>query len=288
MTVANGRSILVVVLGAMLGPAATEARAQTPTPPSAREVANQANNPAAPLTQIQLRDILLPAIEGAHGAANALEIQPVLPIGPFKSMPLVQLVKVTLPVVVTLPDPVSRTGLGDLELFDLITIKQSWGRWGFGPALTFPTASDTAFGQGKWQAGPAGAVIYTGVPNLTVGAVFQNQISYAGSPDRSDVNELAITPTLTFNLEKGWFAGLSDYDWTFDWKDGGAATFPIGLQIGRVVHVGRQPIAMSIEFGGNAAQPDTRPRAGWILGFEFSPIFNFHVGPGQKIRLRRP
>ena len=63
---------------------------------------------------------------------------------------------------------------------------------------------------------------------------------------------------------------------------------PIGLQVGRVVHLGRQPVSMSVEAGGNVAQPDRQPKAGWILGFEFSPIFNFHLGPGEKIKARRP
>ena len=35
-----------------------------------------------------------------------------------------------------------------------------------------------------------------------------------------------------------------------------------------------------------AARPAGTPDPGWILGFEFSPIFNWHLGPGQKIHLR--
>jgi hypothetical protein len=195
--------------------------------------------------------------------------------------------KLTVPLMVTLPDPIGRTGFGDVEVFDLITIRQSWGRWGFGPALSFPTASATALGTGKWQAGPAAALIYTGIRNLTAGAVAQNPISYAGSPQRDDVNNLIITPTLTFNLAEGWFVGLSDFDWTFDWEDGGAATVPVGMQVGRVIHMGRQPISLSFEAGGTVAQPSGQPKAGWILGFEVSPIFKFHLGPGETDRTPR-
>ena len=204
-----------IVLAGLVAGASPVVRAQAGNPPSAQELANQANNPAAPLTLIQVRDILLPDVEHANGATNALQLQPVLPIGPFKSAPFVQLMKLTLPIVLSLPDPISRTGLGDLEVFDLVSIKESWGRWGFGPALTFPTASDRVLGGGKWQAGPAVAAIYTGIRNLTAGAILQNPISYAGSSDRSDVNNLIITPTFTLNLEKGWFVGLSDYELDF-------------------------------------------------------------------------
>ena len=73
---------------------------------TAQEIANEANNPAAPVTLIQFRDILLPkasvagvlpGVNGASGTVNSLQMQPVLPIGPFKSFPLVQLMKLTMP-----------------------------------------------------------------------------------------------------------------------------------------------------------------------------------------------
>jgi len=264
----------------------------TTASPSAQDLANQVNNPAAPVTFIQFRDILVPAVPGTNGVTNALQVQPVLPIGPFKSFPFVQLVKITMPVYVAVPGTVDLqsfgvTGAGDLQVFDLLSIKQSWGRWGFGPALVFPTASAKATGAGKWQAGPAVALIYEGVKNLTVGAIVQNPISYAGSSSRPNVNNMLITPTLTYNLKDGWFTGLSDYNWSFNWQSDGAATIPLGIQVGKVVTIGRQPVSLSVEAGGTAVRPAGTPNPGWILGFEFSPIFNFHVGPGEKIKVRK-
>ena len=38
--------------------------------------------------------------------------------------------------------------------------------------------------------------------------------------------------------------------------------------------------------GGALVRPANTPKPGWILGFELSPIFNFHLGPGVKIRGR--
>jgi hypothetical protein len=272
-------------------------QAQTPAPPQAgtpRDIANQVNNPAAPVTQIQFRNILIPNIPGTDGVSNGLQMQPVVPIGPFGHLPYVQLMKITLPLHLTVPDYASgsahidgSSGFGDLQLFDLVSIKQSWGRWGLGPALVFPTASHGILGSGKWQAGPAVAVIYTGIQNLTAGAVIQNPISYAGDSSRPKVNHMLISPTFTFNLERGWFAGMADYNWTFDWENGGDANVPIGGQIGRLVRIRRQLFAMSVEVGGAVARPSGTPNPGWILGFEFSPVFNFHIGPKEKIRLRK-
>jgi hypothetical protein len=57
---------------------------------SSQELANQVNNPAAPVTFIQFRDILLPSPSATNGTVNALQMQPVLPIGPFHSFPHAQ------------------------------------------------------------------------------------------------------------------------------------------------------------------------------------------------------
>jgi hypothetical protein len=148
----------VTKAGAEMKEPAMQKPAPEPTP-TATELANQINNPAAPVTFVQFRNVMIPNIPGTGGVTNALEIQPVIPIHKSKRFPFLQLIKMTLPIV-SLPSPVSKTGLGDFQFFDLVSIKQSWGRWGFGPALVFPTATSKSLGAGKWQAGPSFAVIY--------------------------------------------------------------------------------------------------------------------------------
>ena len=58
------------------------------------------------------------------------------------------------------------------------------------------------------------------------------------------------------------------------------------LQVGKVVRIGKQPISFSVEAGRVATRPAGTPNPGWIFGFEMTPIFNFHLGPGKKIDLR--
>jgi hypothetical protein len=252
-----------------------------PSGMSAEQLASAASNPTAPLTQLQLRDVWLPDISDGS-SANALQLQPVVPIGPFHSFPHVQLMKLTLPLYVRAE---GTSGLGDLQLFDLLTIEQRWGRYGVGLSLIFPTASDSQIGAGKWQAGPAAALIYTGWTGVVAGAVVQNPISFAGSPDRPAVSQLIIAPTVTFTLADGWFAGLSDFNWTLDWYDG-AFTMPVGGQVGRVVRIGRQPVNISMEAGTTLSRPAGTAWPGWIIGIEITPLLNFHVGPGHVIELR--
>jgi hypothetical protein len=239
-------------------------------PVAVRALANQVNDPTAPLTLVQFRDILAPSVPGYDSPGNMLQIEPVLPIFSSRLLPFDQLLKMTLPVTTT-PNPGSQTGLGDVSLFDVVTVKQSWGRWGLGPALVFPTASATALGQGKWQAGPAVAVICTGIKGLALGVVAQNPVSFAGSSSRADANSLAIAPTLTFNLPDTWFVGYSDFDWTFDWKDGGRATIPVGLQTGKIIKVGNMPVSLSLEGAWVPARPANAPE--WLLCLEVTLIF---------------
>lgn len=192
-------------------------------------LAKEANDPTAPLTLVQFRDVLVPHVPGYDTPGNSFQIEPVFPIFPSRLLPFEQLVKMTLPFPTT-PNPGSQSGLGDFQLFDLVSIKQSWGRWGFGPAFIFPTATASSLGQGKFQAGPALGLVYTSITNLTIGAVVQNPVSFAGDSSRPPTSALGISPTLTYNLPHGWFAGFSDFDMTFDWRKGGAPPFQSGCR----------------------------------------------------------
>lgn len=97
---------------------------------------------------------------------------------------------------------------------------------------------------------------------------------------------MTIAPTLTYNIKNGWFAGLSVFNWNFDWEDGGAATIPLGVQVGKILRIGKQPVNLSVEVGRAVARPSRTPDPGWIIGIEFSPLFNWHLGPGHKVKLR--
>ena len=95
-----------------------------------------------------------------------------------------------------------------------------------------------------------------------LGAVAQNPISFAGSSSRPPANALSITPTLTYNLPHGWFAGYGDFDWTFDWEHGGAATIPVSLQAGKIFRIGKVPVSLSLEGAWFPCAP-TAPPSGW-------------------------
>lgn len=245
---------------------------------SVQALASEVNDPTAPLPLVQFRNLFAPSVPDADGTAYLLEIQPVLPVAKSDRIPFDQLIKITLPVE-RVPDPDGATGLGDFQMFDLIAIKESWGRWGFGAAVILPTATDDALGQGKWQLGPAAAIMYTAVKNLQAGAVFQNPASIAGESSRADVNAMSITPTLTYNFRSGWFLGHSDFDFVFDWKQDGEATIPLGIQVGKVFSIGKDHFSFSAEAAYSVARPDAFPR--WLFGFELNWILPKHDQPAR-------
>lgn len=133
-----------------------------------------------------------------------------------------RLLRPSLPVVVT-PDPGRVSGIGDLTLFDLFVPRRfDWGSFGLGPVFVFPTATDSRMGAGKWQIGPAGALMFAGVRHLQLGVIV-NPFSVAGDDDRDAVSQLLVQPILQYNLPRGWYVSMGDLNWSFDWKDGGAA-----------------------------------------------------------------
>ena len=80
--------------------------------------------------------------------------------------------------------------------------------------------------------------------------------------------------TLTYNLPGGWFGGYSDFDWIFDWENSGAATIPVGLQVGRVFSIGSMPFSLSVEGGYNMVRSSNFPE--WVVGIELNWIFSGH------------
>jgi hypothetical protein len=270
---------LVAVFGGAGGALRAQDTAFTPlgagTVGGAQSLANQINDPTAPITLLQLRNVLAPSWTDSTGTGNLLELELVQPIAKGKLIPIDQLTRTTIDLI-WLPGPAGDFGFGDMEFFDIGLMPIKWGRWGFGITTVFPTASSTTLGQGKWQAGPALAFIVTKIPNLQFGLVLQNPISFAGASDRPSVNALSISPTLTYNFSSGWFAGYSDFEWSFNWEDNGAATIPLGIQAGKVVRIGKRHFVFSVEGGRFLARPNDQT-PDWVIGIEAAWVVKTHL-----------
>ena len=130
------------------------------------------------------------------------------------------------------------------RLFDLAVLPwppaETGLRLGLGPTFVFPTATSELAGQGAWQAGPAFAAVYTGIPRLLAGFLLQNPISFAyTSSNRRSQNHLAFQLVALFSLWDGWYLRSADATWIYGWRPHSSSLLPLSLGVGRVmVHPG--------------------------------------------------
>jgi hypothetical protein len=223
------------------GPAALIVNAQTQQE-SAAKLAEEFTDPLTTLPQIFFKDTYSPATYGTHTQTNTAVLRAIIPrIPAYSLLPFVQLVRPTFSVV-TVPSSRggTRTELGDTQLFDLAVLpwpgKESGFRIGIGPTFVFPTATSKSAGQSSWQAGPAFAVVYTGVPGLLAGLLFQEPISFAySSPSRAPLNTIEIQPAIVLHVWRGWYLRSADATWLYGCHRHTSTTLPLSIGIGDVV-----------------------------------------------------
>ncbi|MFI4945970.1 MAG: hypothetical protein ACHP85_22035 [Burkholderiales bacterium] len=262
--------------------AASVASAQPSAPPATHaDLSAQANNPNAPLFQAYLQFGVVPETKGLDGYASEVQLLAGGPVLLPRFLTIPQLLRLEVPLLTT-PNPGRVTGLGDIDLVDVaMVVRKKSLSLGVGFALVLPAATSSRTGSGKWQLGPALGIMYTGVPNLIVGAVIQNPISIGGDSTREDVNELQITPTVTYTLPHGWFVGLGDFDWVFDWE-GDSTLVPLVLQVGKVTKIGRHGLSLSAEAGPWIVHPDP-PYPVWGVRVAAGVLFpGVTFGKGKK------
>ena len=137
----------------------------------AKQLNKQLNNPVADLSAMNFqfnRYYLQGDVTDRTREQDVLNFQPVLPIHLTKEWNLIT--RPVIPFVFSSPDFEpgkgwdETSGLGDVAVFSLLSpAKLTSGIiWGAGPTFIFPTATNSALGQGKYQAGPAAVGLYMG------------------------------------------------------------------------------------------------------------------------------
>lgn len=244
---------LLVVLS-ITHPFAGIAQAQTTGSPQ-ETLEQEFTDPLTTLPQVIIRDSYSPATYGTHVQTNQTIIRPVIPrIPPYTLLPFAQLVRPTFaPVTVPSSRGGSRTEFGDLPLFDVAVLpwpdyKKTGLLVALGPTFVFPTATSKSAGQGAWQVGPAFGAIYTGVPGLLVGFIFQNPISFAySSPHRPPQNTLEFQPVLAYHVWDGWYLRSAEANWMMGLHRHSPTTLPLSLGIGRtLVRPGLPPMSFFV------------------------------------------
>jgi hypothetical protein len=215
-------AICVVLLGMPIGDAVAQ---------SSADDANKSNNPLNLAPSFNFQNYYTPSLFGVSGHTNSLLLRPTIPVGPIGPIGVPQIFRATVPVS-NGPDPAGgyKTGLGDINLFDIFLLSQSDVQFGVGPLITAPTATAPTLGSGKWQAGLA-AVAVSATKARLLGALVQWQHSFAGQSSRPTTQSLTVEPFGIFNLPGGWYVRSTGI-WTFDLQHGDYY-IPVGLGGGK-------------------------------------------------------
>jgi hypothetical protein len=237
------------------------------------DLARQSQNPIANLISLPFQNNTNFGVGQYDRTSNVLNIQPVLPTPLSEDLLLVNRVIVPLAYQPELAPGIGDTfGLGDILYQGFLSPPPTGNfSWGAGPAISFPTATDTVLGSDKWSAGPAVVGIWS-IDRIVTGALINNIWSFAGDGDRQDVSFLTLQPFFNYNLDDGWFintAPIINANWEASGDD--VWTVPVGAGFGRVFAIGRQPVNMSAAAYWNAIKPEGA--ADWTLRLQMSFLF---------------
>ncbi len=257
-------TFIALFISALTGVSGARADDSTPALPAQPNLVNQANAPISSIMQIRLLDTYVPKFTGLHGQGNTFAIAMTMPLPKYRVLPLPQLSLITIPAAITLPS--GQTAFGDIRFQDVAVLNAGHSvLFGIGPTFIFPTASQPATGQGKWQAGPAAAVAFQ-PERWLVGVLAQNLISFGGDPHRANVNVMILQPFLSYQLGKGWFV-RSQPQMLFDWETS-KQILPLDLGLGRVFKIGRQNVSCFVEAFRNVSYDGPTPKYGLSFGVQ--------------------
>jgi hypothetical protein len=199
--------------------------------PSSTDV-NSANNPLTPKITINFHDQAGPELYDLSPGSNAFLLRGLIP---HKLGGIGQLFRFTMPAVVTSPDGQggSVVGTGDLNIIDLFPfgLKKAKMEIAIGPQFTFPTASETLTGTGKYQAGFATLAIAPRKWGIG-GALVTWQHSFAGDDSRTYQHNMQVQPLIIYNLPQAWYL-RSTATMNFDFAQSHYVV-PLGFGAGKV------------------------------------------------------
>ena len=238
-----------------------------------QDLAKAAQNPVASMISLPFQNNTNFGVGPGDDTQNILNIQPVIPVKLSENWNLIT--RTIAPVIYQpelVPGTGSEFGLGDINMtLFLSPAKPGKLIWGIGPALSFPTATDTVLGTDKWSAGPS-AVALTMQGPWVVGGLASNLWSYAGDDDRSDVNQFLFQYFINYNLPKGWYvssAPIITANWEAD--SGNQWTVPFGGGVGKIFKIGKQPLNAQVQAFYNVEKPDNGPD--WSLRLQLQFLF---------------
>jgi len=220
--------------GAAPATAAVVAPAQAPaaaTASNADDLSSQATDPTASLMSFNLINNFTTSYHGLDDSGYTFKFQPVVP---FRAWRASNILRVVVPYQTSGP---GEEGLKSVTIFDLVVLPQKWGRLAFGPVMSLSESTSPV--PSKFAIGPAVGVMRPISKKLNVGLFTQNLFA-------AHVGLTQIQPIVAYQLGNGWALSAGDLQFTYDWKGGGWVSVPIGVQIGKVRPIARQPMRFAL------------------------------------------
>jgi hypothetical protein len=222
----------------------------------AEALAKQTQNPVADLVTVPVQFNWYTGGGLGDETMQVINVQPVLPLSLDDEWNLVS--RTVVPIVnAPLAFGERSTGIGDIqEQMYLTKTKPGKVIWGFGPILSFPTATNDVLTTGQFALG-VDFVILTMPGKWVIGAIANNMWRIAGGDNTAAINAFFVQPFVNFNLKKGWAISTSP-SITANWNapSGQEWTVPIGLGVSKVDRIGKQPVNLSLQYYHNVVRPD--------------------------------
>jgi hypothetical protein len=241
---------------------------------STSDIAKQAQNPIASLISVPFQNNTTFGVGEHADTANALEIEPVIPVTLSPSWNLIT--RTIVPVIeepALAPGLGSVTGLGDAQLSLYLSPAQpSHGViWGLGPSFSFATATDRSLGTGKDSLGLSTAFLTIQGPWL-IGSLITDVASIGGREDRKNVHPFLMQPFVDYNFSHGWYLASSPI-MTADWKasSGNKWTVPVGGGGGKILRIGKQAVNAYVQAFDNVVRP--HEGGNWTLRVQIQLLF---------------
>lgn len=237
------------------------------------DIAKQAQNPIASLISVPLESDFNPHTGVNKEDSYVFEMKPVVPIRLSNDWTLITRTIIPVIQVPDLAPGVSGTsGLGDIqESLFLSPAKAGPVIWGAGPVISFPTATEKILGTKKVSLGPT-VVVLRSQGHWLFGSLVQNLFSVAGPSGRPDVNQMLLQPFVNYNLPHKWYLTSSPII-TANWEARSSERWvvPVGGGVGKIVHLGKQPVNVYTQFFRNVQRPDGT--SSWSARFNMTFLF---------------
>lgn len=244
---------------------------------STSDLAKAAQNPIADMISLPFQNNTNFNFGPLDKTQNVLNIQPVYPVNLNSDWNLIT--RTIFPLIsqpATAPGQDREFGLGDIQFsafFSPINPTAGGTTWGVGAIAQLDSASDDRLGQGAWGLGPTAVALKFAGP-WVYGGLVNNVWSVSEDAGRQKVNQFLFQPFVNYNFPQYRgrylsFAPIITANWEAD--SGNKWTVPLGLGIGQIFKIGKQPANGLVAAYYNVEKPEFA--ADWQLRIQLQLLF---------------